>query len=798
MLLLKIVKKKKAANFFKPILESSEKEILAAKDLQDTVVTGQTYGPSQPLKLTTAEETLSPGIAAQQADVESKVAGAEIDKVVKRRANNINAMDETLSNVVPKTDKPFTIFIDKRQKTIKPIVSKLEDQITAAEGQAKIVTESIKAKTPKDISGQALRNEIETAQFKGAKKAVSELNSIPAANQVAEVEVLENLSALTAREFETGTQPVILTKINKKINQYLPTEKSVKKVAFNPNTKQIDKSNETIIIPPAKELKNQDLFDIWLSASMEETKLIGDAGIDVANKLQRLSQIKGTVFKALQKNLENVPEGSKFFDELKTYISKFEEGVIVQLRDKKPAGYPIKNEAVADSFFQPNNVEAMKKFINVFGENPNAVANMKDAILDRLANEAINPETSLINTDYYKQFLTKYDSALKELAKIDPAFVEGLNKTPSAFGAISERLATLIKRKAFVQGENLKTTLNIFGGESKKFNFGSVDEYVNAALANPKLMSNITERVMKADAGESWTKAVTEELTKLRVNPKTGTISEKEIKNMENFLEKNEQSLKTLYNTMGKGYEKHFNNLKIIVDGFKRVNFVVPPKGTGAQTPAEQIKELFGTGPDQIWSRAFAVQSGRTGIKFTLLEQFNRFLNKTGLNHFDKVMKKATNDPEFAKTLVKMVEAKGTEATVRDFQNMYGFMSKLNGTIGSVSSTIGTNDVTMEDEANAAEQIKKPDGSTPNLSFARPNENSRLSNVDPVAAIRSPATSNAPNFGLGPMPADTGPTGKVNEKTASMLFPNDKIFTPDTFAAQGGIMNAHKQIQRVA
>lgn len=790
-------KEKKAAEFFQPILESSEKEILAAKDLQSKVITGQTYGPSQPLKLTTAEETLSPGVAAQQVDIETQIAGAEIDKVVKRRANNINAMDETLSNVVPKTDKPFTIFIDQRSNTIKPIVKKLDDQITAVEKEAKVITESIKPKTPKDESGKAIRNEIETAQFNGAQKAVSELNNIPAANQIAETKVLENLSALTAREFETGTQPVILDKINKKINQYLPREEKIETVNFNPDTKKIEKSIETTIIPPAKELKNQDLFDIWLSASMEETKLIGNAGIDAANKLQRLSQIKGTVYKALQKNLTNVEGAPKFFDELNTYISKFEEGVVLQLRNKKPAGYPIKNEAVADSFFQANNVEAMQKFINVFGKNPNAVANMKDAILDRLANEAINPKTNLINTDYYKQFLTKYDSALKELTKIDPAFVESLNKTPSAFGAISERLATLEKRKAFVQGENLKTTLNIFGNESKQINFGSVDEYVNAALADSKLMSNLTERIIKADAGESWTKAVTEELTKLRVNPKSGTISAKEIKNMEDFLGKNEQSLKTLYSTMGKGYEKHFDNLKIIVNGFKRVNFVVPPKGTGAQTPGEQIKEVFGTGPDQIWSRAFAVQSGRTGIKFTLLEQFNRFLNKTGLNHFDKVMKKATNDPEFAKTLVKMVDGKGSEATVKDFQNMYGFMSKLNGTIGSVSSTIGTNDVTMEDEADAAEQIKEPKADVTEQikkeveqGFnVRPDENSRLSNVDPV----SPITSNAPNFGLGPMP-----DGKVNERTASMLFPNDKIFTPNTFAAQGGIMNARKQIQRVA
>ena len=61
------------------------------------------------------------------------------------------------------------------------------------------------------------------------------------------------------------------------------------------------------------------------------------------------------------------------------------------------------------------------------------------------------------------------------------------------------------------------------------------------------------------------------------------------------------------------------------------------------------------------------------------------------------------------------------------------------------------------------------------------NTESRLSNINMAQPI-----------------TNTEPTGKVNERTASMLFPNDKIFTPNTFAAQGGIMNARKQIQRVA
>ena len=179
------------------------------------------------------------------------------------------------------------------------------------------------------------------------------------------------------------------------------------------------------------------------------------------------------------------------------------------------------------------------------------------------------------------------------------------------------------------------------------------------------------------------------------------------------------------------------------------------------------------------------------------METLNRFLNTAGLNHFDKVIKKATNDPEFAKTLVKMVD--GKEATVKDFQNLYGFLAKINGTIGSVSSDSGTNDVTMEDEADAAEQIKEPKADVTKQikkeveqGFnVRPDENSRLSNVN----IANPV-------GIRPSPVDPGTSGtdiaSINPNTRAkgveIFGADDAIFG----MAQGGIMNARKQIQRVA
>ena len=395
-------------------------------------------------------------------------------------------------------------------------------------------------------------------------------------------------------------------------------------------------------------------------------------------------------------------------------------------------------------------------------------------------------KTGLINADNYKRFLTKYDTALKEIAKTDSAFVESLKKTPTAFSKISDRLATLDKRKAFVQGEKLKTTLGTFGAQSKQFNFGSTGEYVDAALANPKLMSNITQRVMKAGAGEPLDKAVTEKLTNLRIDPKSGAISAKEISNMEKFIAQNEESLQTLFSEMGKGYEKHLDNLKLVIDGFKRVNFVPAPKGSPAPTPSEQMRQALGTDIPQVWSRAFAVASNRTGWKFVGAEVFNRFLNTVGIGHFNKVMKEAVYNPEFAKTLVNM--QKGKESTVGDLRNVYGVFAKLNGTIGSLSEH-GTTDASMEDEVSAAKELAP----TPEISFSRPSEVSRLSDVNianPVGVRPTPvvpATATA-DIGTGGIDMATLDRGR------QVFGADDAIFG----MAQGGIMNARKPMQRVA
>ena len=145
--------------------------------------------------------------------------------------------------------------------------------------------------------------------------------------------------------------------------------------------------------------------------------------------------------------------------------------------------------------------------------------------------------------------MTKYDTSLAKLGEVSPEFLETLNNTPKALTEITARLATLEKRKTFLEGEKLKDTLKIFGSESKKLKLGTTEEYVNAALNDPKVMSNITERAISNGAEDAWAKAVMEQLTGLRMVNEKGAISPAEITNMKKFLETNKDSLGSLFNT---------------------------------------------------------------------------------------------------------------------------------------------------------------------------------------------------------------------------------------------------------
>ena len=828
----------------RPKLDANGNQILD-KDGKPIIEKIET-GPE--LKLTLAEETLSPGAATEQVQIESTLVGKEIDEIVKRRVNNLKILDEALETIVPSTDENFQYILDLRTGTIKPLIESLETQIGKKSDEIAGELGTIQADLSKQESGLGLRQIIENLQLSESKESLDIISNIAAGKTpiVPEIDgmgpkILEDLLSIGGlREFEKGTEPAILKLINKKIQKYRNTsEENIidyrnppdsfspegvmppakwagmskqEKLTWFENNPQFDPNDLKIlgdpkIIPSDEIFTNQNLYDIYLSADAELMNLIGKPGLDVTKQIMKLKLMKEKILKELKTNISKEEGGTNFINSVNKYIDKFEKGVIVRIRENKVAGYTKKDEAVADAFFNPENVQAIDDFINAFGVgkniNEDALYNMQQAILDRLANFVIDKKTGILNQDNYRRWLAQHGSVLERLSAMAkntgmPDFIASLRETPTAIGAISERLATLETRKTFLQGNKLKTSLKTFGMNSKQLNLGSVDEYVNAALADSKVMSNITDRVIKDGAEEVWVKSILENLTSIRVGEegfKKGFIQPKEIRDMQGWLNTNSKSLETLFEKLSPTYKNHLENIKAIVSGFERANFVPASKGAPALTPEQQTKSILGVNIPTLWSRIFAVQSGRVGVKYTGMEVFNRLINTVGLNHFNKLMKKAIYDPEFAKAMSKAVE--GGKFTINEQKQIYGFLAKLNGTIG-IASEDGAegSSVQKEAETKVIQNKKQNYEDLPDP----PNIDEFQQTSSPVVQESRLSSDIMNPVGMRGMPRQNAAGNTASVRPDTYLKGQQLFNKPGeiTFASQGGIMNARKPIQRVA
>ena len=760
------------------------------------------------IKLTLAEETMSPGAATEQLQIESTMVGQELDKIIKRRINNLKILDESLETIVPNTDENFQYILDLRTGTIKPLIESLEKQIGIKSDEIAGELVTIQPTLTKQESGLGLRQIIENLQISESKESLDLINNIPAGNVSfsgdtagSAPKILEELISIAGlRTFEKGTEPAILKKIKSLIERY-----KLKPKLDDEGNQVLSDDGIPLVEGAPVTFTNKDLYDIYLSADVELMNLIGKPGLDVTRQVQKLKLMKEKILSELKTNLKDEEGGTEFINSVNKYIDKFEKGVIVRVRENKVAGYTKKDEAVADAFFDADNVQAIDDFINAFGVgknfDENALYNMQQAILDRLANSVIDVKTGILNQDKYRRWLTQYGSVLERLAGMDkdtgmPQFISSLREAPTAIGALTERLATLETRKTFLQGETLKSSLKTFGMNSKQLNLGSVDEYVNAALADSKVMSNITDRIIKDGAEEVWVKSILENLTKIRKPEgiQKGFIEPKEITSMQNWLKTNSKSLETLFEKLGPTYKNHLENIKAIVGGFERANFVPASKGSPALTPEQQTKKVLGVNIPTLWSRIFAVQSGRVGKNYTAMEVFNRLANTVGGNHFDKLMKKAIYDPEFAKAMSKAID--GGKFTINEMKQIYGFIAKLDGTIG-VASEDGAENSTIQNEANTKviqdkklnyEDLPNPSNMapTPEISF----------NQSPVVPGSRLSSDIIEPVGMRGSPVQPSPIQMTNiyERGQQLFNKPGEI----TFASQGGIMNARKPIQRVA
>ena len=269
------------------------------------------------LKLTLAEETLSPGAATEQVKIESTLVGQELDKIIKRRIDNLKILDDSLETIVPSTDENFQYILDLRTGTIKPLIESLETQIGKKSDEIAGELGTIQADLTKQESGLGLRQIIENLQLSESKESLKIIDNMKAGKiplftadtAGSAPKILEELISIAGlRTFEKGTEPAILKKIKSLVANYrlrdvenirdykrpaddsgymVPEDQwnkmsvSEKKEFLETNFIDPDSLKIATINQEAPfTFTNQNLYDIYLSADAELMGLIGKPGID--------------------------------------------------------------------------------------------------------------------------------------------------------------------------------------------------------------------------------------------------------------------------------------------------------------------------------------------------------------------------------------------------------------------------------------------------------------------------------------------------------------------------------------
>jgi hypothetical protein len=258
----------------------------------------------------------------------------------------------------------------------------------------------------------------------------------------------------------------------------------------------------------------------------------------------------------------------------------------------------------------------------------------------------------------------------------------------------------------------------------------------------------------------------TKEIT---VGGKSQTVPD--VKQLNKFIRDNEEALVALYGDDGFKTIQEFQSVLKDID-----NAVM--KGGLDNLEVIARNNVFVSSVGRILGTKVAAATGGPALVFAGIggRVANALISKKSAKQIKALVGEAFTDADFAAELLKPYVDNQQEVVSR-----------------AVNTFI----------VNAfGEQVRE--GVMPEITVEFPN-----ADIDETGTIQPkeevPVSMNTVNpasrlsVGMMPTPtADTGPTGKVDSRTASMLFPDDKIFTPDTFAAQGGIMNARKPIQRVA
>lgn len=388
------------------------------------------------------------------------------------------------------------------------------------------------------------------------------------------------------------------------------------------------------------------------------------AALGVNAKMSRPEAARA-ITKALEEEAATAGVGSEDFGKryrqfrkayLDKYIVPYERDATRKVLRKGNEHYILRDEQVAGAYFEPGNEKAARQFAGLFANDAEANASIRAFALDDLYTKTASDGN--LNLKTVDTWLRKHRSILQYF----PGLQRELADTTTALRGMASRRAELRARAKDVEKSALQREINAVEGGGR-----TPEQFVQRAIENPKRMDDLLATITSDVGRDGLARAVWDNVFRQA--------------NAEKYVAEHAASL-----TKALGGKKFAKARQLLV-ALRKAESSSAPSGAEASggesigflPSLDSMEKFLGSGLNQISSRIFAVESGRTSARFVFFDMAGRFIRGYSRTQADDILKEAMVNPELAQRLVEGISKKNN---VQVMSRLYTYLASIGFVIG--------------------------------------------------------------------------------------------------------------------
>ncbi len=305
------------------------------------------------------------------------------------------------------------------------------------------------------------------------------------------------------------------------------------------------------------------------------------------------------------------------------------------LRRRGNREFTTRDEEVAAAFFRSRNESSLREFAAIFTDPnlPQGVSGEASRILRDAASDAAYSASldsgGRLSASKLQSWVNRHDPVIRQVFGTNHPFADALQSVRQ----IEARRDALANRRDAWHRNTVRQAVQDMGGDG-----ATPDEFIDRVLANPQFRRQVLRNPASAAISEAGWRSVAWERLRASDDPLA-------------TFNTNEAGFRAL---MG---PEAFRTAGLIVKAIERTRSVVSPIGSAGQAfrMVDQVENALNMGLNQLSSRVFAVQSGRTSARYMGTEIASRILRGYSQRQTDRILTEALLDPELGRRLAQSI-----------------------------------------------------------------------------------------------------------------------------------------------